>query len=74
MQFSLLSHNHMALVLFAFISKSKWDLPSIEPKMGRTIKFCDDEGRLSLTAVAATANGKELLEVINEGVGCEALS
>ena len=74
-QFNLLSHNHMALVLLAFISKSKWDLPTIEqPNMGRTIEFCDDEGRLSLTAVAGTVNGKELLEVIAEGVSCEVLS
>ena len=74
-QFNLLSHNHMALVILAFISKSKWDLPNIEqPNMDRTIRFCDEEGRLSLTAVAGTVNGKELLEVIDEGVGCEVLS
>ena len=42
--------------------------------MDRTIKFCDEQGRLSLTAVAATLNGKELLEVSNENVECEVLS
>ena len=74
-QYNLLSHNHMALVILAFIGKAKWELQSIElPKMNRTISFCDDHGRLSLTAVAATVNGKELLEVINEGVDCEVLS
>ena len=73
-QFNLLSHNHMALVILAFISKSKWDLPNIEqPHLDRTIKFCDEEGRLSLTAVAGTVNGKELVEVIDEGVDCEVL-
>ena len=74
-QYNLLSHNHMALVILAFIGKAKWELPSIElPKMNRTIHFCDDQGRLSLTAVAATVNGKELLEIVNEGVDCEVLS
>ena len=73
--YSLLSHNHMALVLLAFIGRAKWDLPKVDiPKMNRTIHFCDDEGRLSLSAVAATENGKELMEVVNEGVYCEVLS
>ena len=67
--YSLLSHNHMALVLLAIIGKAKWDLP----KLG-TINFCDDGGRLSVAAVAATENGKELLEIVNEGVDCEVLS
>ena len=42
--------------------------------MKTTITFCDDQGRLSLAAVAATAHGKELLEIVNEGVDCEVLS
>ena len=42
--------------------------------MNRTIKFCDEQGRLCLTAVAATVNGKELVEVINDGLDCEVLS
>ena len=74
-QYNLLSHNHMALVMLAFITKAKWDLEPIEQKkIYRTIKFCDEQGRLCLTAVAATVNGKELVEVINEGVDCEVLS
>ena len=74
-QYNLLSHNHMAIVLRAFITKAKWDLEPIEQKkMNRTIKFCDEQGRLCLTAVAATENGKELVEVINDGLDCEVLS
>ena len=74
-QYNLLSHNHMALVILAFITKAKWDLEPIEQKKWkRTIKFCDEQGRLCLTAVAATVNGKELVEVIKEGVDCEVLS
>ena len=73
--YSLLSHNHMALVILAFVGKARWELPKMDlPNMSRTIHFCDDEGRLSLSAVAATDNGKELLEVVTEGVQCEVLS
>ena len=73
--YALLSHNHMALVILSFIGKAKWELPKMDiPHMNRTIHFCDDEGRLSLSAVAATENGKELMEVVNEGVYCEVLS
>ena len=67
--YSLLSHNHMALVILAILGKAKWDLP----KLG-TINFCDDGGRLSLDAIAATPNGKELMEVVIEGVECVVLS
>ena len=65
----------MALVILSFIGKAKWELPKMDiPNMSRTIHFCDDEGRLSLSAVAATENGKELMQVVNEGVYCEVLS
>ena len=72
-QHNLLSHCHMALVILAFMTKATWDLEPLK-KMGKTIKFCDEQGRLSLTAVAATATGKELLEVSNGNVECEVLS
>ena len=53
----------------------QWELPKTDiPNMNRTISFCDGEGRLSLSAVAATENGKELMEVANGGVYCEVLS
>ena len=74
-QYNLLSHNHMSLVLLAFVTKAKWNLQAIEQKkMNRTINFCDASGHLCVTAVAATANGQELAEVVREGVECEVLS
>ncbi len=66
----LLSHNHMMLVCRAFMTGAKWDLA---PNEDKGITFCDDKGRLSLTAVAASANGKELGELIDEGLDCECL-
>ena len=35
--------------------------------------FCDSDGRLSLTAVAATRNGKELADVMTERLQAEVL-
>ena len=68
---TLLSHNHIMLVLRAFLSQAKWDLLANKEK---NIIFCDSDGRLSLTAVAASANGKELGEVMAEGIQAEVLS
>ena len=74
-QYNLLSHNHMTLVLRAFLGKAKWDMENVELKaLNRTIIFCEQDGRLSVTAVAETVNGKELQQVINEGVDCQVLS
>ena len=74
-QYNLLSHNHMTLVILAFIANAKWDMEPIEQKrQDRTIKLCDDQGKLSVTAVAATINGRQLAEVISDGVDCEVLS
>ena len=56
----LLTHNHIMLVLRAFLTNAKWDLA---PNAEKNIIFCDDKGRLSITAVAASANGKELAEI-----------
>ena len=67
----LLSHNHMMLVMRAFLTQAKGDLPE---DVEKNIIFCDSDGRLSLTAVAASANGRELAEVITEGLQCEILS
>ena len=73
--YNLLSHNHMSLGLIAFVTEAKWNLQPIElKKMDRTIHFCDELGKMSLTAVAATANGQELAEVVQDGVFCEVLS
>lgn len=40
----------------------------------KDISFCDDKGRLSITAVAASPNGKEFEELVAEGLDCEVLS
>ena len=69
-QHMLLSHNHIVLVMRAFSTKAKWDLA---PNAEQGIIFCDDKGRLSLTAVAEHANGKELGELMEEGIECETL-
>ena len=67
----LLSHNHMMLVLRAFLTQAKWDIPA---EVEKNIVFCDSDGRLSLTAVAASANGRQLAELIAEGLEAEVLS
>ena len=67
----LLGHNHMMLVLRAFLIKAKWSLP---PNAKKNIYFCDDKGHLCLTAVAESPNGKELAETVTEGLDCEVLS
>ena len=48
----LLGHNHITLVVRAFLTNAKWDLPSNADK---GIIFCDGEGRLSIDLVAAHA-------------------
>ena len=68
---TLLCHNHMMLVLRAFLTKAQWNLPHVEKK---NLTFCDDKGCLSLTAVAESLNGKELQEALDEGRDCEVLS
>ena len=69
--YNLLSHNHMMLVLRAFLTQAKWDLPHDEMN---DITFCDADGKLCVTAVAASANGKEAGEVLSEGIPVEVLS
>jgi hypothetical protein len=67
----LLSHNHVLLILRAFLAKCKWEMP---PNPNKNIIYSDSEGRLSLTADAGSPNGKELAEVVMEGLDCEVLS
>ena len=71
MRHMLLAHNHIMLILRAFVTRAKWELPRDDEKH---IVFCDAEGRLSTAAVAETANGKELADVLREGVDVEVLS
>ena len=68
---TLLGHNHMMLVLRAFLTRAKWDLPPIEKK---NLVFCDDKGHLDITAVAAHENGIQAQMVLNDGIDCEVLS
>lgn len=70
---NMLSHNHMMLVLRAFLTKAKWDIVD-ESLKAKNITCCDSEGRLSVAAVAGSPNGKELAEVLAEGMYCEVLS
>lgn len=68
----LLGHNHMMLILRAFLTNAHWNLPHNEKK---DIKYCDAWGKLSPTAVAASQNGKELGEVLlTDGLSCEILA
>ena len=65
----------MMLTIRAFMTKAEWKLAPIEQQfLGKSIKACDENGKLCLTAVAATENGKELVQVINEGLDVEVLS
>lgn len=67
----LLSHNHIMLVCRAFQAKAQWNLPAITEKK---LVFCDGDGRLSITAVAAHANGVQFAQMMIDGVMCEVLS
>jgi hypothetical protein len=67
----LLAHNTIMLVLRAWLTQAKWDIPFDEK---RQITYCDDMGRLSVTAVAAHKNGKELEVALRDGFLAEILS
>ena len=67
----LLAHNTIMLVLRAWLTRAKWDIPFDEQKQ---IKYCDDKGTLSIAAVAEHKNGKELELALQEGFLTEILS
>ena len=69
----LLSHNHMMLCIRAFLTRAQWDVPTIDDD-DRHIVFCDSEGRLSTTAVAESPNGRELADVLRDGIYVDVLS
>ena len=69
----LLSHNHMMLGIRAFLTHAQWDIPGIDEDE-RHIVFCDSEGRLSTSAVAESANGRGLAEVLSDGICVDVLS
>jgi len=68
---ALLAHNHMMVVLRAFIVQAQWNIP---PSDEKGVTFCDADGKLSITAVAESMNGAEAAKLIAEGCDCEALS
>ena len=67
----LLSHNHMMLILRAFLAKALWHLPA---NAAKGITLCDAEGKLSISAVAGHPNLKQLAETLTEGIEVELLS
>jgi hypothetical protein len=67
----LLAHNHVMLVLRAFLTGAKWDM---RDETSKGIIYCDDAGRLSIPAVAAHNNAREMEQVLNEGLFAEILS
>ena len=67
----LLSHNHIMLVMRAFMVAAHWDIPVNTEK---NLRMCDEKGNLSLTAIAAHNNGKELVAMVADGIECEQLA
>ena len=70
---NLLSHNHILLVLRAFVAGAKWDIPeigSIEP----ALRLCSDDGRLMLSALKDHTHGVQAHELISDGLPVEMLS
>ena len=65
-----MAHNHMMLILSAFLAKALWNLPANERK---GIVYCDAHGKLSLAAVAEHPNLKQLAETLAEGIDIELL-
>ena len=59
----LLAHNHIMLVLRAFLTGAKWELLT---DMVRGTTYLDADGKLSVTAVAGSPNGKERGEILED--------
>ena len=53
----LLAHNHMMIVLRAFLTGASWSLP---PDTEKGIVFCDADGKLSTTARKARTGSNSL--------------
>jgi hypothetical protein len=70
-RYGTLAHTHILLVLRAWLTRAKWGL---EDDIETGLKFCDSEGKLSLSAVAGHPNCKEMLEVLRDGLLMEVLS
>mgnify|MGYP001114192065 CR=1 FL=1 len=68
----LLAHCHMLLIIRAFLTRAKWELP---PDVDKGIVFfCDADGRLCTAAVAESSNGRQLAELLHEGCDVEVLA
>ena len=67
---SLLSHNHIMLVLRAFLTQAPWHIEANEEK---DINWCDAKGCLSISAVAESKHGAELAELLSEGIRVEVI-
>ena len=72
LQAGTLSHSHLLLVLLAWLTGAKWDMPCDEG--APTPRTCDDKGCLDMAAVADHPNAREMMDVINEGLRMEMLS
>ena len=68
---TLLSHNHIMLVMRAFLTRAKWDIP---PDAEKRFTACTEDGKCSLAAVAACANGSGLAEMLRDGIECEVMT
>ena len=66
-----LSHSHLSLLLRAFMVRAQWNVPD---DATNGITYCDSDGRLSITAVAAHPNCTEMADVLSEGLVMEVLS
>ena len=76
--YNWLSHNHMMMVMRAFIVRAKWDMSprTLQTRTGEefTVTFCDDNGLLSLQHLAEAPTAQGFLEVIKFGANAEVLS
>ena len=70
-RYGTLSHSHMLLVIRAWMTKAKWNIPA---NTQLQLVFCDKDGCLSLSVVAVHEHGRQLLAVISEGLKVEILS
>ena len=69
--YGTISHSHMSLCLRAFKLGAKWKIAGAS-ELG--FNACDEEGRLSVAAVADHANCLDLVELVTNGVLFEVLS
>ena len=69
--YRLLAHNHIMLILRAWIQCAQWNTP---PDTERGLVFCDGNGYLCVENIIKHNNGKELGKAIQDGMRVEILS